>query len=72
MNLARAYGDTLVGLTLLSADGVMIGLQVVDSVVCRLPFGRPLRDAVLDTILGHPEPFEYVSTTTPIGQTPPR
>lgn len=59
-------------LTLLLVEPTLSVVQHGFDLIEALPFSRQITDAVLDTLLGRPEPFEYVSTTTPIGQTPPR
>jgi hypothetical protein len=40
-------------------------IATVEKATSKLPFADRARDAVLDTIFGQAEPFDYVSTTAP-------
>lgn len=42
----------------------------VDSLVARMPIVGRLRGAVLDSLFGRAEDYDYVSTTTPAGPPP--
>lgn len=70
--LPTVYGRTLLRLTVATLSTYLKLAKLADSAVCRAPFGRLVRDGVLDTMLGRQENFEYVSQTTPIGYSPTR
>lgn len=46
------------------------GAQTAHDAFCLLPLGERVSDAVLDTLLGPADRFEYVSTTTPTSPPP--